>query len=209
MHSCHGRHASTSAGAPRPIRALDVVSIEHDTVHGTIGEARTSAWRTYLAIDWQATGMDPSTYWQDVCELRLWEPYGLDFRAEQAWFRSAGEEDVPVVGSILLTLEGDHRGAVLDGPADEALEALADLYPATRSRDRYTLAARLLGSRSWRPIEAMAQSQLSVDDRSGAAAVFRAADQPGRHQEHLRKMCRSLTGVDLADNESQGGDDLA
>jgi hypothetical protein len=28
--------------------------------------------------------------------------------------------------------------------------------------------------------------------------VFEAADQPGRHQKHLREKCRSLTGVDLA-----------
>ena len=34
---------------------------------------RTEAWLTYLAIEWRAAGMDPAAYWQDLCELRLWE----------------------------------------------------------------------------------------------------------------------------------------
>lgn len=143
--------------------------------------------------------MDPAAYWQDLCELRLWEPYGLDFKAEDAWFRSARKEDVPVIESILLALEAEHREVVLDYPADEALAALADLYVATRSRDHYAMAARRLGSRAWRPIEAMARSQLGAKDRAGAVAVFRAADQPGVQQHHLRKLCLSLTGFDLAD----------
>jgi hypothetical protein len=175
-----------------------------DDSYGTIGEVRATAWRTYLAIDWRATGMEPAAYWQDLCELRLCEPYGLDFRAEDAWFRSARKEDVPVIESMLLTLEAEHRDAVLDHPADEALEALADLYVATRSRDRYAMAARRLGSRAWRPIEAMARSQLGAKDRAGAVAVFKAADQPGFQQDHLRKLCLSLTGVNLADDDSRG-----
>lgn len=127
--------------------------------------------------------------------------YGLDFKAEDAWFHSAREEDVPVIESILLDLEAEHRAAVLDYPADEALEALADLYVATRSRDRYAMAARRLGSRAWRPIDAMARSQLAAKDRAGAITVFKAADQPGFQRDHLRKLCVALTGVDLADEE--------
>lgn len=175
-----------------------------DDSYGTIGEIRTATWHTYLAIDWRATGIDPAAYWHDLCELRLWEPYGLDFRSEDAWFRSARKDDVPAIESILLALEAEHRDAVLDYPADEALEALADLYVATRSRDRYVVAAQRLGSRAWRPVEAMARSQLAAKDRAGAVAVFKAADLPGFHQAHLRKLCLSLTGVDLADDHGTG-----
>jgi hypothetical protein len=169
-----------------------------DDSYGTIGEARTEAWETYLDIDWRSAGMEPAGYWQDLCELRIWEPYGLDFRAEDAWFRSATADDVPTVESILLDLEAELRDSILDHQADEALVALADLYVATQCRDRFAAAARRLGSSAWRPIEAMARSHLAVKDRAGAIAVFRAADQPGRHQDHLRKKCVELTGVDLA-----------
>lgn len=176
-----------------------------DDSYGTIGETRTDAWQTYLDIDWRSTGMHPANYWQDLCELRIWEPYGLDFRAEDAWFRSATTDDVPIVESILLDLEAEHRDSILDNHADEALGALADLYVATGSRDRYAMAARRMGSRAWRPIEAMARSQLKAKDHDGAIAVFRAADQPGWHQDHLRKMCLELTGIDLAAATAPGG----
>lgn len=102
------------------------------------------------------------------------------------------------IEEILLDLEREHRAAVLDYEADTALERLADLYLATRSRDRYLRAAALLGSRAWRPIEQMARSHLDAGDRDAALAVFCAADQPGIHQAHLRRRCHELTGVDLA-----------
>lgn len=174
-----------------------------DDSYGNIGEVRTAAWHTYLTIDWRRAGMDPADFWQDLCELRLWEPYGLDYQAEGAWFRSARKDDVPIIESILLDLEAEHRDALLDHQADEALEALADLYLATRSRDRFVMAARRLGSRAWRPIDAMARSQLAAKDQAGAIAVFKAADQPGFQRDYLRRLCISFTGVDLAEEEDR------
>jgi hypothetical protein len=173
-----------------------------DDSYGNIGQTRAEAWDTYLSIDWRGTGMDPAAYWQDLCELRIWEPYGLDFKQEEEWFRSARPEDVPIVEPVLLALEAEHYDAVLDYPAEDALIALADLYVATKARDRYVMAARRLGSRAWRPIEAMARSQLKAKDRAGAVAVFRAANQPGPQQDHLRRKCVELTGVDLAAERS-------
>lgn len=46
------------------------------------------------------------------------------------------------------------------------------------------MAPRRLVSRAWRPIDAMARSQLAAKDRTGAIAVFKAADQPGFHLDH-------------------------
>lgn len=175
-----------------------------DDSYGNIGQTRNEAWHTYLAIDWRTTGMDPATYWQDLCELRRWQPYGLDHKERRAWFRSARKGDLDIVESILLALEVEHRAAVLDYPADDALEALADLYIATRARDRYVMAARRIGSRAWRPIEAMAESQLSANDAAGAVAVCKAADQPCHQQAYLRKKCLALTGVDLAADKTRG-----
>jgi hypothetical protein len=77
-------------------------------------------------------------------------------------------------------------------------ERLADLYLATGSRDRYLRAASLLGSRAWRPIEQMPQSLLDAGDHDAAVALFLAADQPGMHQDHLRRRCHDLTGIELA-----------
>lgn len=174
-----------------------------DDSYRVIGQARTDAWLTYLSIDWRTAGIDPNAYWQDPCELQIWEPYAVDYGNETAWFSFARRGDVDVIEAILLALEAEHRRVVLDYEADAALEALTDPYLATETRDRYVEAARRLGSRSWRHIEAVATSQCSSGDRDGAIAVFRAADQPGWHRDHLRAKCLAVTGVDLAaDNAS-------
>jgi hypothetical protein len=112
-----------------------------------------------------------------------------------------------MIEAILLALESEHRRVVLDYEADAALEALADLYLATKTRDRYVDAAHRLGSRSWRHIEAMATSQWSSGDRDGAIAVFRAADQHGWHRDHLRAKCLAMTGVDLANDTDNAATD--
>lgn len=98
-----------------------------DDSYGNIGQARADAWDTYLSIDWRSTGMNPAAYWQDLCELPIWEPYGLDFQHEADWVRSARTDEAPVVESILLALEREHYDAVLDYPAEDALIALSDL----------------------------------------------------------------------------------
>lgn len=174
-----------------------------DDSYGVIGEVRTAAWLTYLSIDWRSAGIDPEDYWRDLCELRLWDPYGLAYQNETAWFGSVGKDDVDRIETILLDLEAEHRAVVLDYEADDAAVAIADLYVATGARDRYESAALRLGSQSWRSIESMAESQLKARDRPGAVAVFRAADQPGWHRDVLRRKCLAMTGVDLA-GEAQG-----
>lgn len=177
--------------------ALELADASDDS-YGNIGHARTDAWLAYLAIDWRSTGIASEAYWRDLCELLIWEPYAVDYRYEDAWFRAARATDIDVIEAILLDLEAEHRAAVLDYEADAALGAIADLYVATNARDRFTSVARRLGSRAWRPVVAMAQSQLEARSKRGAVEVFRAADRPGPQREHIRRRCLDMTGVDLA-----------
>jgi hypothetical protein len=51
------------------------------------------------------------------------------------------------------------------------------------------------------PIEAMAESALGSGRPDLALEVFRAADRPGFHQEHLRRRCLALTGVDIGEEK--------
>lgn len=168
-----------------------------DDSYGVIGETRTEAWLTYLDIDWRSTGMPPGNYWQDLCELIIWEPYAIDHGNETAWFASAKSDEVDLIEGVLLTLEDEHRAVVLDYEANAALEALADLYVAIAARDRYVGIASQLPSRSWQHVESMARSQMSAGDREGAIAVYRAAVAGGSGSEHLRQRCLALTDHDL------------
>lgn len=58
-----------------------------DDSYGVIGELRDKAWRTYLTIDPTDAGMDPAAWWQDLCELIVWEPYGLGHEHETLPYR--------------------------------------------------------------------------------------------------------------------------
>lgn len=162
--------------------------------YGALGERRTEAWLTYLSIDWRSTGIDAAVYWRDLCELRIWEPYAIDHGNTTAWFASANAGDVDLIESILVDLEAEHRKVILDWEADEALQALPDLYIATGTHDRYVAAAEQLGSQWWQPIEAMATSLVNAGRRDDALALFEAADQPGMHRDYLHGRRQTVCG---------------
>ncbi|MGH9243137.1 MAG: hypothetical protein ACRD29_02225 [Acidimicrobiales bacterium] len=176
-----------------------------DDSYGNIGELRENAWRTYLTIDPAAAGMDPAAWWQDLCELIVWEPYGLGHDHQTLPYRKLGAVDVDTVEGILLSLADEHRAVHLDWEADEALQQVAWLHAAHRRWDRYPDAARRLGSDHWTPIVALAQAALARRRADIAVDVFRAADKPGFHRDYLQRRCRELTGVDLAANDDLRG----
>jgi hypothetical protein len=176
-----------------------------DDSYGNIGELREKAWRTYLTLDPADAGMDPTAWWQDLCELIVWEPYGLGHEQETLPYRKLGAVDVDTVEHILLSLADEHRAVHLDWEADDAVQQVAWLHAAHRRWDRYPDAARRLGSDHWMPIVALAQAALARRRTDIAVEVFRAADKPGFHRDHLRRRCRELTGVDLAANDRTGG----
>jgi hypothetical protein len=184
-------------------RAFHTVGIElaerADDSYGVVGELRADAYHTYLAIDWAATGMDCADYWQDLCELLVTEIYGLTYRDETVAFAQATADDVPMIESILHGLEAENRVVYQPYQADQAVALIAWCHIATRGYDRYVEVARRLGSHQWILIDALARSALDAGGRDLAIEVFHAADRPGLQREHLRRLCRELTGIELAD----------
>ncbi len=174
-----------------------------DDSHGNVGQLRRDAWHVYLGIDWQTTGLRAEDYWADLCDLVVFEDYGLDYEEETLpWLRvPAGQAEL--IEGFLLSLASECRSHYLDYQAEKALQQLAWLALAGRRFSRYVEAAARLGSDHWKPIEAMAESALRSERRELAVEVFRAADRPGFHQQHLRRRCLALTGVDI-DDEREG-----
>lgn len=171
-----------------------------DDSFGAVGELRRRAWQTYLGLDWRAAGVAAETYWPDVCELVVWEDYGLGFRDELRPFEDVAEGEVDLVERLLVDLEAELAGFHLGYQAEAAATQIGWLHVAGRRLDRYEAAAARIGSRNWQPVVAMAESALDAGRHDLAVAVYRAADQPGFHQSHLRQRCLQLTGVDLANN---------
>ena len=172
-----------------------------DDSHGNVGQLRVGAWHTYLGIDWQATGMRGEDYWADVCDLVVFEPYALDHEEETLPWRHVAAGEVELIEGYLASLATECASHHLDYQAEEALQQLAWLAVAGRRFTRYVEAATRLGSEHWMPIEAMAESALRSGRRELALEVFRAADRPGFHQDHLRRRCRTLAGVDISEEK--------
>ncbi len=185
-------------------RAFLTVGVElaerGDDSYGNIGELRRDTFGTYLAIDSAAAGMKPEHYWQDLCEVLVSEVYALTYEHETLPFQRVPAGHADMIEQILLTLADEWCAAYQDYQADEALELIAWLHIAGRRYTRYVDAAARLGSNHWQPIEALATSALAGGRRDLAVDVFRAADAPGWHREHLRTRCLALTGQRLDDH---------
>lgn len=103
-----------------------------DDSYGVVGELSVDAFEAYLDIEWATAGMPDRAYWQDLCELLVWESYGLTFTRESRPLRRATGADADIVEGILLALDEEHRVAHLDHQADEALNLVASLRVAHR-----------------------------------------------------------------------------
>lgn len=166
-----------------------------DDSYGNVGEMRGAAWQTLLELDWRAARIGPALWWRDLCELLVWEPYALGHRRENLPFERARVEEIPLIESIFTDLAEEHEAVHLRWQADEARQQIAWLHVAQCAFDAFPRIAALLGSEHWMPIDAMARTAIDAGRRDIALEVFRAADQPGFHQGHLRRLGRELTGV--------------
>lgn len=185
-------------------RAFHTVGVElaerGNDSYGTIGELRFAAFRTYVSIDWSEAGMAPEAYWQDLCELLVSEEYALTYRHETLPFGRVPAGQAELIQSILLALAGEWRGIHHESQAGEALQLVAWLHIAGRRYSHYVESARRLGSERWQPVVALAESTARGGPQDLAVEVFRAADQPGRHRDLLRRRCHKLTSVRLGDD---------
>lgn len=184
-------------------RAFQTVGVElaerGDDSYGNIGELRLEAFRKYLDLDWAAAGMEPGHRWQDLCELLVSEVYALAYKHETLAFRHVPAGQAELVEGILLGLAQEWQAAYQDYQTAEALQLVAWLHIAGHRYSRYASAAHRLGSDHWMPIVALAESATAAGRAELAIEVFRAADQPGMHRDHLRDRCLKLTGIRLDD----------
>lgn len=158
-----------------------------DDSSGELGRLVRLAIETYSGIRWQAAGIDPGVYYRDLCELLVWEEYGVLFERERRAFRRVPRGDAERVAAILHELADECGRARLFHRRDEAHELVAWLYLATNQIESFPRAAELIGSEAWRPIEEMAEAALRLGRVDVARRVFAAADRPGFHRDLLRE----------------------
>lgn len=184
------RRALLTAGNEAILRADDSC--------GKLGELLADGWRAYARTAWQATGMDPDTYYRDLCGMVVWDDFCSLYRIEELPFQAVRPDHVDRVEHLLQELADQLDQARLVHHAREAHENRAWLAIAHRRLDRFEPIAAALGSDNWIVIDRMARLAVEDGNAGPAAAVFDAADQPGSGRDHLQNLRRELIGSSRA-----------
>jgi hypothetical protein len=185
------RHA-----ARRALLAFCYEAMERcDDSYGLIGELAQEALLTYARIAFEPAGIDGETWCEDLCELLVWEDWGLLHRHETKPFAQIYGALAEHAEHFLLALADELRAHRLRYQADQALENVAYLHIAAGRLTSFAPAAAKLGSERWMPIVALAQAAIARDRHDIAREVFAAADRPGLQRDHLRERCIELTGT--------------
>jgi hypothetical protein len=188
-----GDPARLLAARRAALTAVQEVAHRVDDSFGVVGELGKETWAAYVATPWRGL-VTPEVYWRDIAELVAFDDHAHLHRNATLPWRQARKSDLPLICAIVTDLVEDYGRARLRHQADEVRVAAAYAHVATRSLTGYAEVAGDLGSAHWMPIIALAESALRSRRPDVAAAVFDAADQPGRHRDHLRKRRTEFLG---------------
>lgn len=166
-----------------------------DDSYGLIGEAAREALFTYAKLPFEPAGIGAEEWCDDLCELLVWEDWGLLYRHETRPFAQIHGPLADHAERFLVTLAHELRAHRLRHEADQALENVAYLHVADWRLTRFAEAAAKLGSDHWMPIVALAEAAIARGRDDVAREVFAAADQPGLQRDYLHKRCIELTGT--------------
>jgi hypothetical protein len=166
-----------------------------DDSFGLIGELAREALFTYARLPLAPAGIAAEDWCEDLCELLIWEDWGLLHRHETKPFAQVSGPLADHAERFLVALSDELRGHRLRHEADQALENIAYLHIAAGRLTSFAPAAAKLGSDRWMPIVALAQAAISRGRPDIARNVFAAADQPGLQRDYLHQRCTELTGT--------------
>ena len=179
----------------RSVLTVIVEAMERvDDSHGSMAQTFADAWKTYVAIEWKKTGIEPMVYFRDMIEFATWEDYGLVDDLGK-FFGGLAADDAAIVEHIFGEVIPELHGGGFEYEEEKARTCRVDFLIAHGLHDRFVEAAADLGSRAWGPIVAMGEAAMRAGDRALALAVFAAADQPGMQRDYLRKECQRITGA--------------
>ena len=191
------KRPDVSARAPNRGRALLTFcyrAMERcDDSYGLIGELAQEALFNYARLAFAPAGIAAEDWCEDLCELLIWEDWGLLHRHETKPFAQLNGPLADHAERFLLALSDELRGHRLRHQADQALENVAYLHIAAGRLTSFAPAAAKLGSDRWMPIVALAQAAITRGRPDIARAVFAAADQPGLQRDYLHERCTELT----------------
>lgn len=194
-------HATASDPAQRLAARRALVTYLYETMercddsYGVLGLLGQDALITYAKLPHGPTGIVAEDWCEDLCELVTWERYGLLLGHETSVFTNVHGALAEHAEEFLFAVADDLCAHRLRYEADEARRNVAHLHIARTRLTRFAAVAAALGSDHWHPVVAMAEAALARGRPDVARATFAAADQPGMHQEYLRRRSIELTGA--------------
>jgi hypothetical protein len=165
-----------------------------DDSYGEIGEIAREALLTYAKLPLHVAGIASEVWCEDLCELLVWEDWGLLHRHETKPFAQVHGPLAEHAERFLLELADELNANRLHYQAQEALQNVAYLHIAAGRVTRFAEVAARLGSDHWVPIVSLAEAAITRERRDVARAVFAAADRPGLQRDYLHERCIELTG---------------
>ncbi len=153
---------------------------------GSIGQAYERAIQLYLAIPLEKTGIDNAVFFEDLCELLVWEDLAYTHDQLNNYFSTISEAQAAICIDHLRkqqrALQSDH----LKYQSERALTWLGKLCGQRERFEDFVPLAEEMGTREWERITDLAACAVRAGYIPLAASVFEAALTPGYHHEYLR-----------------------
>lgn len=154
--------------------ALELAEIADDSF-GYIGMSFEFAFKAYLALPREKTGVPPDVFLPDLLDLLVFEDYGFTYDNTEGFFASLSRTD----GDLCLAYLRERIQALmaldLDNQAAEALTLIGQVAAEQNRFEMFEALAAEMGSRAWKRIILMADAAVRSGKRDLADRVFQAA----------------------------------
>jgi len=177
----------------RAMMTVLLVAVERaDDSCGSLGDLFSDVFQSYVAVDWKSTGISAEVYFRDAIDFGVWEDFGFT-DAMKTFFSTVDLASTTIIEAIFQETKTELKRYGLSYQVDRIDCLRATFLVAYRRFDEFVGLATEMGSSAWKPIVTMAEAAWKARKKDLALAVFGAANQPGWHQEYLRKECQRVT----------------
>lgn len=163
-----------------------------DDSFGLMGDLYERIFESYYLLDRSQVEIASEIYVQDLVELLIWEDHSFTYRNQPEFFASLSEPEIPIAESILKQQWHELSELGLDYQSEKALTMLGLLYAQKAMFDRFTPAAKAMGTRAWKRITLLAEAAEKHQHYDLAVGVYEACMGPGMHHDYLHKEFEKL-----------------
>lgn len=150
--------------------------IEHaDDSFGVIGQTFQDAFKAYLGLPIEGTGIAEPVFFEDLLDLTILEDFGFTDQPREGYFRQLTKAQADFCAVYARRQIAELKAWDLDYQSEAALTLRGQIAAEQCRFAEYEALAREMGSRHWRRIMLLADAAMKQRNRGLAVAVFEAA----------------------------------